>query len=90
MTQALRVRAKTTAPFGGWFLGGDDTSLQGQVLSEGRPIAPEFAGDDVGRDGNLVVREHRLYRLVDLGRPGAGRLTIRLAPGTRAYAFTFG
>ena len=71
-------------------LGGNGKPLRGQVLLDGRPLPAEIAGDDVGKDGSLVVREHRLYRLVDLGRPGAGRLTIRLAPGTRAYAFTFG
>ncbi len=71
-------------------LGGDGTPLRGSVLLDGRPIPADLAGDDVGDDGTLVVREHRLYRLVDLGRHGTGRLTIRLAPGTRAYAFTFG
>ena len=71
-------------------LGGDGTPLRGQVLLDGRPIAPAVAGDDVDADGGVTVREHRLYRLVDLGRAGSGRLTIRLAPGTRAYAFTFG
>ena len=55
----------------------------------GRPSDPA-PGDDVGPDGRLVVREHRLYRLADLGTPGTGRITIRLTPGTRAYAFTFG
>jgi hypothetical protein len=71
-------------------LGGNGTTRRGQVLLDGRPIPADLAGDDVSRDGSLVVREHRLYRLVDLGRPGTGRLTIRLAPGTKAYAFTFG
>jgi cytochrome c biogenesis protein CcdA/thiol-disulfide isomerase/thioredoxin len=71
-------------------LGGDGRPLTGQVLLDGRPIPASSAGEDVGPDGRLVVREHRLYRLADLGRPGAGRITIRLAPGTRAYAFTFG
>jgi hypothetical protein len=37
-----------------------------------------------------VVTDHRLYQLVDLRKPGKGRLSIKLAPGTRAYAFTFG
>ncbi len=71
-------------------LGGDGKPLRGQVLLDGRPIPTDLAGVDVGRDGSLVVREYRLYRLADLGRPGTGRLTVRLAPDTRAYAFTFG
>jgi cytochrome c biogenesis protein CcdA/thiol-disulfide isomerase/thioredoxin len=71
-------------------LGGDGTPLTGQVLLDGRPIPASLAGDDVGPNGRLVVTDHRLYRLADLGKPGTGRITIRLAPGTSAYAFTFG
>ncbi|MDX6700668.1 MAG: Thioredoxin like C-terminal domain, partial [Baekduia sp.] len=32
----------------------------------------------------------RLYTLVDLRRAGRHRLDLALAPGTSAYAFTFG
>jgi cytochrome c biogenesis protein CcdA/thiol-disulfide isomerase/thioredoxin len=71
-------------------LGSDGKPLVGQVLLDGRPIPANLAGADVGPNGRLVVTEHRLYRLADLGKIGAGRITIRLAPGTRAYAFTFG
>jgi hypothetical protein len=31
-----------------------------------------------------------LYELVRLATPGEHRLTLTLAPGTEAYAFTFG
>ena len=71
-------------------LGGDGKPLVGQVLLDGRPIPPKLAGPDVGANGRLVVTDHRLYQLVDLGTHGSGRLSIKLAPGTRAYAFTFG
>jgi len=71
-------------------LGGDGKPLTGQVLLGGRPIPANLAGDDVGANGRLVVTGYRLYRLADLGKPGTGRITIRLAPRTRAYAFTFG
>ena len=40
--------------------------------------------------GRVVVRGNRLYELVRLRRPGRHRLTLTLAPGTEAYAFTFG
>ena len=36
------------------------------------------------------MTEHRLYELVRLPRPGDHLLTLRLGPGTEAYAFTFG
>jgi cytochrome c biogenesis protein CcdA/thiol-disulfide isomerase/thioredoxin len=40
--------------------------------------------------GTVIVRGNRLYELVRLRRPGRHRLTLTLAPGTEAYAFTFG
>jgi cytochrome c biogenesis protein CcdA/thiol-disulfide isomerase/thioredoxin len=40
--------------------------------------------------GTVVVRGHRLYEIVRLPRPGSHLLTLRLDPGTEAYAFTFG
>jgi cytochrome c biogenesis protein CcdA/thiol-disulfide isomerase/thioredoxin len=39
---------------------------------------------------SLPVAEHRLYEVVRLARPGIHLLTLRLKPGTEAYAFTFG
>jgi thiol-disulfide isomerase/thioredoxin len=40
--------------------------------------------------GTVTVRGNRLYELVRLRRPGDHQLTLTLAPGTEAYAFTFG
>ena len=40
--------------------------------------------------GTVSVRGNRLYELVRLARPGEHRLALTLAPGTEAYAFTFG
>jgi cytochrome c biogenesis protein CcdA/thiol-disulfide isomerase/thioredoxin len=40
--------------------------------------------------GTVTVRGNRLYELVRLRRPGRHRLTLTFAPGTEAYAFTFG
>jgi hypothetical protein len=40
--------------------------------------------------GTVTVRGNRLYELVRLPRPGEHRLALTLAPGTEAYAFTFG
>ena len=63
----------------------------GHVLLDGRPLPARDAGADVGPGGRLMVDGSRLYALVAL--PGAAarhRLRVDLAPGTRAYAFTFG
>jgi hypothetical protein len=45
---------------------------------------------DGQRKRTLSVREHRLYELLHLPQPGNHVLTLRVQPGTEAYAFTFG
>jgi thiol-disulfide isomerase/thioredoxin len=60
-----------------------------EVLLDGRPVGAAEAGDDV-RDGRVIVRSERLYRLVSLPRVEDRRLTLRMAPGVTGYAFTFG
>ena len=40
--------------------------------------------------GSVTVRGNRLYELVRLRSPGEHHLALTLAPGTEAYAFTFG
>jgi thiol-disulfide isomerase/thioredoxin len=57
--------------------------------TRGAPGAVHVALDGRPR-GTVVVRGHRLYELVHLPRPGSHLLTLRLDPGTEAYAFTFG
>jgi cytochrome c biogenesis protein CcdA/thiol-disulfide isomerase/thioredoxin len=60
-----------------------------QVLLDGRPITAADAGADV-HGGVATVRGQRLYSLVSLPREGRGHLSLRLAAGVSAYAFTFG
>jgi cytochrome c biogenesis protein CcdA/thiol-disulfide isomerase/thioredoxin len=40
--------------------------------------------------GTVIVRGNRLYELVRLPKPGEHVLRLSFAPGTEAYAFTFG
>jgi cytochrome c biogenesis protein CcdA/thiol-disulfide isomerase/thioredoxin len=49
-----------------------------QVLLDGEP------------HGTVTVRDQQLYQLVHLPRAERHRLTLRLAPGLSAFAFTFG
>jgi cytochrome c biogenesis protein CcdA/thiol-disulfide isomerase/thioredoxin len=60
------------------------------VLGAGdRPGSVQVALDGKPRR-TLTVTEHRLYELVRLPKAGDHLLTLRLGPGTEAYAFTFG
>ncbi len=71
-------------------LDGDGRRRTGRVLVDGRPPETSEAGRDVRGGGRLVVTTPRLYRLLALPERRSGRLRVELAPGTRAYAFTFG
>jgi cytochrome c biogenesis protein CcdA/thiol-disulfide isomerase/thioredoxin len=60
-----------------------------RVLLDGRPIAADRAGADVHR-GVVHVDRQRLYHLVSAPASEHHALTLRVAPGVQAYAFTFG
>jgi len=62
---------------------------QVQVLLDGKPIPNSLAGADV-HNGMLTVTGERLYSLVSLRGDAQHRLSLRFAPGTSGYAFTFG
>ncbi|WP_354700582.1 Protein DipZ [Paraconexibacter sp. AEG42_29] len=66
-----------------------DAPRKVQVLLDGEPIAASLAGEDV-KGGAATVTGQRLYRLVDVGSVSEHDLELRLAPGVRAFAFTFG
>ena len=82
----LRFRAKGVY----LVLDGDGAPRVGAVRLDGRVPSAAERGRDVGPGGRLVVTGPRLYRLLQLPRERTGRIRIALAPGTRAYAFTFG
>jgi hypothetical protein len=71
-------------------LDGDGRRRTGRVLLDGRAPSRSQAGADLATGGRLAVKGPRLYRLLELPRASSGRLRIELAPGTRAYAFSFG
>ena len=69
----------------------EDRPIRFRVLLDGKPPGKAH-GLDTDAAGYGVVRDHRLYQLVRLDRPGvARRFSIRFEdPGVEAYAFTFG
>ena len=60
-----------------------------RVLLDGRPIAGDRAGVDV-HHGVVRVDRQRLYHLVSAPASEHHVLTLQVAPGVQAYAFTFG
>jgi cytochrome c biogenesis protein CcdA/thiol-disulfide isomerase/thioredoxin len=60
-----------------------------EVLLDGKPVPATSTGDDV-RAGRVVVGDSRLYSLLRLPERGRHRLELKLDPGVRAFAFTFG
>ena len=70
--------------------GGDGGPRTGQVLIDGRVPGAGEAGRDVGPGGALAVGAPRLYRLLEFPGRSEGTIRIELAPGTRAFAFSFG
>jgi hypothetical protein len=70
-------------------LGSDGRPRRVRVLLDGKPVPDRLAGADV-RGGVATIRRQRLYRLVELPRPGRHVLTLQLDPGAPGYAFTFG
>ena len=85
---ALELRFRARDVF--LVLDGAGAVRRGRVLLDGRPVAAAEAGADVGPGGALAAGEPRLYRLLHLPRRGSRLLRVELAPGTRAYSFTFG
>jgi cytochrome c biogenesis protein CcdA/thiol-disulfide isomerase/thioredoxin len=70
-------------------LGADGRKRRVRVLLDGEPVPDRDAGADV--DGGVAtIHRQRLYRLVELPRPGRHVLTLELDPGVSGYAFTFG
>jgi thiol-disulfide isomerase/thioredoxin len=70
-------------------LGSTDRTRPLGVELDGKPISTGDAGDDV-HGGIVKVHGQRLYGLVDLPAVEDHRLTLRFAPGTSGFAFTFG
>lgn len=71
-------------------LDGAGRDREARVVLDGRPPPAQLAGADIGPDGRFTVGTARLYALLQPPEYRTGRLRVELAPGTRAYAFTFG
>jgi cytochrome c biogenesis protein CcdA/thiol-disulfide isomerase/thioredoxin len=61
------------------------------ILLDDKPLPPEYYTSDTNDKGQIVVKEPRMYSILDLKNSAARhKLTLRIPKGIQAYAFTFG
>ncbi len=60
------------------------------IQQNGIRIDASIAGEDVNNNGQAIIQNEQLYRLIDNVEAGAYTLQLDVAPGIKAYAFTFG
>ncbi len=73
-----------------YFVASSAQGVKIKVLRDGKPLGAE-AGKDVAPDGTVLIKDNRLYNLVQGADYGEHTLEIEvLAPGLDAYTFTFG
>lgn len=61
------------------------------VLRDGKLIRSQDAGSDIAVDGTVLIKENRLYKLIEGSDYGEHTIQIEvLNPGLNAFTFTFG
>lgn len=61
------------------------------VLLDDKPIDKNFYTKDMNANGQILVKEPRMYHIVDLANTdGRHKLTLIFPKGVSSYAFTFG
>jgi hypothetical protein len=62
-----------------------------KIIRDGKLLTGTEAGKDVRADGTILIKENRLYTLVNGSDYGEHTLEIEIeGPGLNAYTFTFG
>lgn len=65
-----------------------DTGGTIEVLQDGAAVTTA-GGADVSQ-GKVEVNDSRLYKLIKNDSPGEHMLELRVSPGVKLFAFTFG
>lgn len=69
----------------------DGSTVTAQILIDGKPIPPQWAGADVSPTGVLKIDQSRLYDLYANPELQRHRIDIIFSkPGVKVYTFTFG
>ena len=74
-----------------YFVASSANGVRAKVLIDGKPIDPAIAGSDVSSDGTVLIKDDRLYNLVNGAGYGVHTLELNVSgTGLDAYTFTFG
>ena len=73
-----------------YFVASSDKGTKVHIMIDGKPIGA-MAGADVSSDGNLTIKDNRLYSIVSGSDYSEHIITIEVqGSGLNAYTFTFG
>ena len=73
-----------------YFVGSSEKGVKITILEDGK-IVGKNKGADVSADGTVVIKEDRLYKLIQASEYGEHTIEIIIeSPGLEAFAFTFG
>ena len=74
-----------------YFVASSANGVRAKVLLDGQPISAVVAGKDVAADGTVLIRDNRLYNLVQGADYGSHTLELQVeGAGLDAFTFTFG
>ena len=73
-----------------YFVASSDAGVKISITRDGKPLGAE-KGADVSADGTLLIKENRLYKLIEGTDYSEHTIEITIEkPGLNAYTFTFG
>ncbi len=73
-----------------YLVASSDTGVKVTIKEDGKVVTTD-RGADVSADGTLVIKENRLYKLIQSKDYGVHTIEITIeTPGLTAFAFTFG
>lgn len=88
-----KIQHRFHAPQLNLVMKGTDGGVKAVVFLDGKPIPENKRGSDVGADGEVIIRDAKLYNLVNLPDGDAEDHVFELRfemTGAELYAFTFG
>ena len=88
-----KIRFRFNAPKLNLVMAGREKGLTANVFLDGKPISPDFRGNDVESDGKVRITNSRLYNLVTLPQGDETDHLFELIfemPNVELFAFTFG